>query len=420
MIQRSFITIDDVNFADKHVLIRLDLNSRYNKKDGSIVDNPRLESAAKTLKELMDKKAKIVVLAHQSRPGKADFTSMRRHAQILSEKLHTDVRYYDNIFGKDIQAAIDALKSGEMMLVQNVRFSSEEILTLSPEEHAKSHLIRKLEPHVNYYINDAFSVSHRSHASVMGFTGIPNIAGRLFLKEVQAIDQLRDKEKEDGKTVLILGGVKVDDYFGIIERFLQEHRVDTILVGGFMADLGLLARGFELGKETEKLKKKDATTGMAPIDLLDNAKRFFEGHSDKFELPIDVAVDKDGTRHEIETKELPTDYEIKDIGSKTVEKYRNIIESADRVFLKGPMGLYEDEQFAHGSREIVRAVAKANAYSLAGGGDTAAVVQQFASADDFSHTSLAGGATLYMLEHGSMPGIERLEQSYDAFKDSLN
>lgn len=412
----KFLTIDDFNLKDKTVLIRLGLDSP-NDPQKHIIDNNRLDECAEALRELSEMGSKVVGFGHQGRPGNKDFNTTEQHAHLISKKIHKKIQYSDILFGKEVDKKIQALKPGDILLLQNTRFSSEEIIEIEPEEHAKSFFVESLMPLIDFYINDAFSNSHRQHASMIGFTKIPNIAGRFVTQEVHGI--LKASKEAKRPYVMILGGAKIDDYFGLVEKFLKEERVDKILVGGFMADLGLLARGFSLGGEEKKLLKIDSLTESAPMKLLETAKRFFEGYPDKFEIPDDVALDVNGKRKEILVKDLPNDNMIVDIGEKTINKYCDIIASAGTVYLKGPMGFYEKEPFKKGSEKIIQAVARSKAYSLVGGGNTASVVDQFSDKKKFSHVSLAGGATIKLMEKHTLVALESLETSYGKFKKSI-
>lgn len=401
----AFKTMDDVDFNGKKVLVRADLDSPF---DGQIMDNQRLLESAKTIAELSDKRAAVVVMGHQGRPGKKSFTRLAQHAAILTKHVGKTVIYIDSIHDSAAISAIKVLHPGDILLLENVRFSAEEMLEQEVEKFSDAHFVTELEPLFDYYVQNAFTNAHRAHASMVGFGKLPQISGRRFATEVEGIRQAAHHVKRP--YVMVLGGAKIFDYLSLIDKVFAEDTVDKILVGGLFADLCLLAKGHVLGKKETFLKQTDSLAKKSLLDILPDIKRYLEEHADKFEIPTDVAIEKDGERVEINVDALPVDYMIYDIGRKTAEHYAEIILGAKTIYMKGPVGMYEDDRFSLGSEIVVKAIGASDGYSLVGGGDSVEVVERFTALSNISHVGLAGGATLKLLAGKSLPAIEMLER----------
>ena len=374
-----FKTLDDFDLKDKKVLVRIDLNSPV--VNGKIQMNERIRQHALTLKELSEKEAKVVVLAHQGRPGKKDYTeSMEEHAKLLSQIVK--VNYVDDLIGEETISKIKNLKSGDIILLKNVRSDEDDF---RPSENNK--MVKALSPYFDLFVSDAFSVAHRNQTSVVSFAKVlPSCIGRVMERELSALNNLKK-----GKMLCILGGAKPEDYIPILDS------AEKILSGGIFGLLCLKAKGYNLGKEDGILKEKEKVT--------QEIKKFIE----KIETPMDIAINYNG-RREISVEELPVNNEILDIGEKTIEKYLEEIEKAETVFMKGPLGKFEEENFAKGSVEVLRAIANSNCFSLIGGGHLTHVIESFSlEKDKFSHISLSGGALLKFLAGEELPGLEVLK-----------
>jgi len=395
----DFFTIDDFEVAGKTVLFRADINSVV--INGKVQMKERIEENAKTIRELSDKKAKVVILAHQSRADRADFMTLEQHAQLLRNFI--DLQYIDDIIGPAARDAIKKLRDGQVLLLENVRMLAEETLTKSPEEHAKSIFVRTLSPLADIYINDAFSVAHRSHASVVGFPMLLDAGiGRLVEKELASLRRSVHNIKRP--CIYVLGGVKPEEVFDIMEFTLRREKVTHILTTGNVGTIFLYARGIiEPGKE----EKADEQF----IENLARAKKILKLGGDKIMCPEDVAVEICGKREEIPVEVLKPEQEIYDIGERTSKRYADEIKVAKTVVMKGPAGLYENEEFSKGTGELLRALSTSEAYSLIGGGHTSAAMSTLGiKKTAHTHVSLAGGAFLqYLLEKG-LPGIEVLKR----------
>ena len=402
----KFLTLDDVNVEGKTVLVRVDFNSPVDPETKKLLDDTRIRAHAETtLKELSEKGAKVVVLAHQGRPGDPDFISLEQHAERLGEVLGKPVKYVDDLYGEEAKQAIRELKNGEIIVLKNTRTYPDERKSKTPEEHAKSEFIRELAPLADLFVNDAFSAAHRSHASVVGFTAVlPSVAGRIMERELKALARVLESPKKP--CVFILGGAKADDSLKISQYVLKNGIADYILTGGITGHLFLAATGVDLGKPNMELLEKQKV-----LDLIPGIKNLMAEHPGKIKVPIDVAVDIEGKRKELPVKTLPTEYPIFDIGTETIKEYSDIIKKARSIVISGPPGVYEREEFLKGTKEILEAVAESGAFSLVGGGHTVAAVQELGLRDRMSYISTAGGALIEFLMGSKLPAVVALEKA---------
>jgi len=406
---KFYKTLDDVDVSGKTVIVRVDINSPIDPETGRIQDNERIQAHAKTLRELSDKGAKVVVLAHQGRKGGSDFLPLKQHADLLSKHVGKPVKYVPDLLGDEAEKAIKDLKEGEIVLLENVRTLDEETVEASPEEHAKGALVSKLSKLADLFILDAFSVAHRSHASIVGFAAVlPVIAGRVMEKELEALSELLEKRD---KIILFMGGNKPKDCISVIEAILKRGKpeIKLLLTAGILGQLFLMAEGKDLGAPSlEYIKKKKFD------EFVEKARELSEKLGERLYKPIDVAYEADGKRAEVKIEELPTPGPIMDIGSETAALYRKLITSAtpeDAIIVKGPAGAYEHEEFRKGTREIYRALAESKAFTLIGGGDSSTAIKLVGlKVDDFSYVSLAGGALIHYLSGKTMPGVEILKR----------
>ena len=310
----NFNTIDDFDLEDKTVLVRIDVNSPVDPSTGIILDDTRLKLHANTIKELAKKGARVVILAHQSRPGKNDFTTLSQHADALSDILNLRVKYVDSIFSTSAKQAIKDLKAHEILLLENVRFFSEESLSRSPEEQANTLLVKELSPLIDYFVNDAFAAAHRSQASLVGFTvNTPSAAGRVMEKELTVIQDALDNVQHP--CVFLLGGMKPDDSIDVMENVLSNGTADSILTTGIVANIVLWAAGVDIGQVN-----RDFIISRGYGDMVDKSKDLLERFGDKIKYPIDIAIEEDDERVDIDSDEIPNQ-SIFDIGVKTIDFY---------------------------------------------------------------------------------------------------
>ncbi len=396
-------TIDDVEVKGKTLLVRIDLNSSIG-EDGKIQFNSRFASHGKTLVELAKKGAKVVAICHQGRPGDSEFRSLREHAALLSQATGIDVHFLQDVFGPASLDKIKNLGEGEVLLLENLRLLSEEMLERNQKDAAKSLHVQKLSGCVDLFVNDAFSVAHRSQASIVGFNALlPSVAGRVMQRELTAVDRLL--QRENG-AVFLLGGVKFKEVLDLTEAVCKNGKAKKILFTGASALLFLKAKGLALGEPTEiKLEKLDAN------NYIDRAKALLKHYSDVITTPVDLAVDQDTKRKEYATVDLPVNYLILDIGMKTISNYCQLITSAETVFAKGAPGNFEKREFSHSTRELCTALADSKAFTVLGGGSLLTAFEAFKiDKTRISHISLSGGALLEALAGKSLPGVEALEQ----------
>jgi phosphoglycerate kinase len=400
----KYLTLDDFNVKDKVVLVRVDFNSEIDPETKRVTSDVRIRAHAETtIKELAEKGAKVVILAHQGRKGEADFIPLKQHAEILGKILKCPVKYVGDIYGEEAQAAIKNLQSGEVLVLGNVRGFDGETKKGTPEEHAKTPLVQKLAPLADLFVNDAFAAAHRAHVSMVGFTAVlPSAAGRIMERELKSLS--RALETPEKPCVYVMGGAKADDSLEISKYVLGNGIADYVVVGGVTSQLFLAAKGVNLGKTTMDFLVKKELTGLIP-----GIKALMQKYPDGIVVPVDVALDVNGKRKEIIVDQLPTEYSIFDIGTKTAENYAEIISKAKSIVVSGPMGVYENKEFNYGTKNVFEAIADSKAFSLAGGGNTIAAIQEYGLTKKISYISTAGGALIEFLMGKKLPGVVALE-----------
>jgi phosphoglycerate kinase len=369
-------TLGDFDFRGKRVLLRSDLNSDVQNK--KLLKSERIKEAAITIRELKKKRAKVVILAHQGRPGDEDFISLKQHCKQLNK--YTKVNFVDDIIGKKAEKAIRGLKNGEAILLENIRSLKDEFNT---NENKITIFFSRL---CDIYVNDAFSVCHRKQSSILLPKYIKkSCAGRLLEREVKALQKLELKN-----TLYILGGAKPEDNI----KLLGEHNV---LSCGLFGQVCLINKGKKLGEQEEYLKKKKILIKIAKDKLR------------KVETPVDFAVYIHG-RKEIPLSGFPNKYEIFDIGSETQKKYTNEIKKAKTIYMKGPAGDCSKKIFSKGTFAILKAIANSKAFSVIGGGHLSdAIKASKINIKKFGHISLSGGALLDYIAGEKLPGLEVLK-----------
>lgn len=373
----KFKTLDDINVKGKTVLLRIDINTEISK--GKARDSPRFKAHAETVKELKKKGAKIVVLAHQSRPGKSDFISLKQHSIILSK--YVKIKFVEDVIGEKAFTEIKNLKNGNAILLENVRFLKSEFKGLFGNK-----MVRFFSKNVDFYVNDAFSLCHRNQASITLLPRkIPNAIGRVLENEINNLDKLKENLKD---SVFILGGAKVEDLM-----YLMSH--EKILTTGTLSLLCLIAKGYDLGKEEDILKND--------FKHLKTIKKYLVNTIN----PIDVAVNNNG-RKEISLSELPSDKVILDVGRDTIDLYKKEIVNAKAIFVKGVPGVYYEKGFDFGTKEILKAVGNAKGFSVVAGGSSSKAVEKF-KVKGINYVSLSGGALVYYLAGKKLKGLEVLK-----------
>jgi len=412
--ERPFFTISDLNLDGKCVLMRIDINSPINPDTGEILSMKRIDEHARSIRSLPP--CKLVLLAHQSRPGKKDFTTLREHARALSQAVDRDVRYVDDLFGSTALKAIGEMKIGDIILLENTRLYSEDVSLGDAlfETQEKSHIVRVLSEVVDVFINDAFSALHRSQPSLTGFCGlVPSGAGPLMERELNALSKVMDNPERP--CMAILGGLKVDDSIGVAENLLGNGVCDTILTTGVVGSLFQWADGYDLGTVNVNFIRQELKSADS---LVERCKKILKGHPGKVFYPSDMAMNVDGQRERITLAQLPAKAPIYDISIDTIVKYSMMIQGSRTIIANGPAGVFELEEFKEGTLEIFRAINDSTAFSVMGGGETNAIVKQ-EKLNNIDHVSTGGGALINYLSGKEMPVITALKNSKELFRDEI-
>ncbi|MFB6161605.1 MAG: phosphoglycerate kinase [Haloferacaceae archaeon] len=398
-----FRTLDDLSPAQR-LLVRLDLNAPV--EDGVVRGNRRFARHAETLAELLDDDHRVACLAHQGRPGRDTFVSLEQHADLLAEHLDRPVRYVPDTYGEAALDAVRALEPGEVCLLENARMTDDELPERPAAEHAGSSFVRTLAPEFDAYVNDAYSAAHRSHASLVGFPEVmPAYAGRVMAAEYEANTAIADREF-DGEVTMVLGGTKAADVVAVVDAL--GDRVDQFLLGGLAGELLLRGAGYPVGHDvggTDLLDEQWARTRETIARVVER---------DDVVLPTDLAyADDDGDRAEVsvaavEEKSVP----FRDVGTETLMAYTETVRESAAVFVKGALGVFEDERFSVGTVGVLEAVADTDCFSVVGGGDTSRAIGLYGlDESDFSHVSVAGGAYLRALTGEPLPAVAALKRS---------
>ncbi|MFB6252591.1 MAG: phosphoglycerate kinase [Halobellus sp.] len=401
----TFDTLDDLD-AGQRVLVRLDLNSPI--EDGEPQDNRRFERHARTVRELADAGHRIALLAHQGRPGRDDFTSLAGHAEILASSLDRDVAFVGDIYGETAVDAIEALDAGEILLLENTRMCDDELPEEVPEAKADTAFVQSLAPHFDAYVNDAYSAAHRSHASVVGFPlVVPAYAGRVMETEYEANTAIAEKEF-DGRVTMVVGGTKATDVIDVMNNL--GGTVDDFLLGGIAGELFLRADGapvgFDLDPEQGLYDSQWASNHELVESMLDERR-------EQITLATDLAYDDGGRRAE----EVVADIDEKtvsylDVGTSTAEAYADVVRDSEAVFVKGALGVFEEEPFSVGTVTVLEAIVETDCFSVVGGGDTSRAIEMYGLGEaDFDHVSIAGGAYIRALTGQPLAGVEALKRS---------
>ncbi|MGQ9781947.1 MAG: phosphoglycerate kinase [Nitrososphaeria archaeon] len=399
-----FKTMDDFDFANRTAIVRVDFNSTVDPSTKKLLDDERIRLHSGTIRELAQKGAKVVVLAHQGRLGDPDYTTLEQHSRRLSEILGRHVGYIDDIVGDRAVNAIRALKSEEILVLENVRSLNEETAEKTIEEQSRTTLVKTLAPLADVFVMDAFAAAHRGHASIVGFTVVmPTVLGRVMERELKALERIRSVENRP--IIYILGGSKVKEGVEIIEYVLSNDRADHIITGGLVAQLFLVARGLDTGSRNKKALSDKGLLGLVP-----KAESILNKFSGRVLLPVDFAVNADGKRKEIQMINLSTEYEIWDIGGKTMAIYESVLETAEAIMIHGPMGVYEVEPFLEGTRRVFQAAVRSGAFTVAGGGHTIAALSKLGLYDKVSYVSSGGGALLESLMGKKLPALAAMEE----------
>jgi phosphoglycerate kinase len=386
-------TIKDIDVKGKRVLVRVDFNVPL--ENGQVTDDRRIRAALPTLNYLLDQGASLVLMSHLGRPkgGPDPKYSMGPVAAKLQELLGRPVKKLADCIGPEVEAAVKAMQPGDVTMLENTRFYKE-------EEKNDPAFSAKLAALGEAYVNDAFGSAHRAHASTVGVTDTlrPAVAGFLMEKELEYLGKAL--ANPDRPFLAIMGGAKISDKIAVIENLLS--KVDSLLIGGGMANTFFVAQGYSVGNS------------LVEAEAVETAKKLLDEHADKLVLPVDVVVapefKADAEAKTVPVDEVPADWMILDIGPATIAHFSNRLAAAKSVVWNGPMGVFEFPRFAEGTFAIAQALAGLKgATTIIGGGDSAAAVEQSGLADKMSHISTGGGASLEFLEGRELPGVAALD-----------
>jgi phosphoglycerate kinase len=396
-----FLTLDDVVTKGKTVFVRVDINSPLDPVSRRIIDDTRIKMTKHTLDSLRE--ARVVIGSHQGRPGEEDFTSLEPHAKLLQRHVAQRVTFVEDTIGPEARQQIRNLKTGEILVLDNLRLCSEENISGTPEELASTIMVQRLAALLDMYVNDAFATAHRVQASIVGLPQVVQaVAGRLMAKELEALKQVYHNPRRP--SVYVIGGAKAEDKLPIIENILKTGKADKVLVGGVVAIVFLRASGTDFGEaENRKLEKSSA--------LVDKAHAILRNYRDRVVLPKDLALSRDGKRVDVSVGQGTRGDAVCDIGRETSSQYAEIIKGSKTVVSSGPLGVFEEKSFELGSKTALEAMAAQGAYSVVGGGHMGSYASVLGLDKRISYVSTAGGAMLAFLAGEELPGVKALVEA---------
>lgn len=406
--------MQDLPLAGKKVLLRLDINSPLT-ANGHIANDNRIRQPLPTIRYLLTQGAAVCIIAHQGDTlDYHNLVSLRGHAAHLSKLLQQRVHFIDDIAGPAARESIARLPCGQVLMLENLRFLSEELSTfedeilLSPQQMRFCYLVRNLAPLFDFYINDAFSAAHRNCPSMVAFQQLlPSAAGFLFMEEVRALHAIVHEDRQP--SVFLLGGLKVADVFAVVEQVLQREIADTVLIAGLTGIILLKSLGYSI---EEKYLQPLVPRHSLKIFLAQSTellKRF----PDRLYIPLDLAYEE-GERKEAEVTELPGDTMFKDIGERTIAHYAQVIAHARKVFVNGPAGVFEDPLFMRGTHALWEAVADSKGFTVIGGGDSVNAATHFIDLKKINYVSTAGGAMTRYVAGRPLPLMSAMSHAREA------
>ena len=391
------LTLDDVDTDGKTIFLRVDMNCPVD-SGGNLAGTKRIEEAARTAADLSG--AKVVVASHQGRVGNSEYTGTEAHAEVLGRMMGREVGHVQDVMGSAAQKAIGDLEAGQVLVLDNLRLCAEENYEFSPQDAARTVMVRRLAGLFDACVLDSFSSAHRSHPSLVGFAQLmPACAGRTVEREVGRLDRIMTVAK--APHAVVLGGSKVYDRLEAIRQLIKNGRADHVLLAGVIGNVFLRAQG-----------RIRAPLGIArEEEAVSRAHKLIGEYPDVFSTPVDVAVDKDGERLEMDVRDLGPGEAIFDLGPKTIDHYQRIISGAGTVFMSGPAGNFESEQFNYGTRALLEGVASSMATTIVSGGHLSHALKEYGLADKVDHVSTAGGALVLYLTGKRLPMIRALEDA---------
>ena len=402
-------TLDEAELQGKTVLCRVDMNQPVDRASGTLKSVNRIRACVPTIRELSDRGAKTVLLAHQGSDIEyKNYYTTKPHAAVLAQLLGREVQWIDDVCGPAAREKMQNLKDGEILLLDNVRFVAEEQtlfemkLRLTHEQQAKTLLVEKLAPLADLYVCDAFAAAHRDQPSLCGFEQVlPSYMGRLFEKEFCTVSQVM--EAPERPCVFILGGAKISDAFLMMETVLGKGVADRVLTGGLVANIFLTALGKEIGQGSVDFILK-SNYG----EYIEKAKALYEAYGEKITLPEDLSWVTEGQRQEAALGQIPADIAAIDIGHQTAETYRAAILNAKTVFVNGPMGVFEQEPSEYGTKAVWQALADTEGFTVLGGGDSITATEKYGLTDRMGYICTGGGALIRFLTGEELPVVKAL------------
>ncbi len=389
-------SMQDIELSGKRVLVRVDFNVPRNKTTGEITNDVRIQAGAPTIQYLAEQGAKVIVMTHMGRPGGEVKPELRLNhvAARLAELINRPVKKLDDVVGPEVEAAVAAMENDDVVMLENVRF-------LPGETKNDPELAAQMARLGDIFVNDAFGAAHRAHCSTEGVGHIlPGVMGFLMDKELSVLGKALSEAEHP--FVAIVGGSKISDKIGVVQNLLE--KVDVLMIGGGMANTFLKAKGYELGTSLVEDDKVELAS-----EIMEKAEKLGK----KLLIPVDVtvatAIDAPETAQTVTADQIPADRMALDIGPETVKIYEEAVMNAKTILWNGPMGVFEVETFAVGTFAVAHAVAKSEAYSIVGGGDSVASLERTGLNDQIDHISTGGGASLEFLEGKKLPGVEVLQ-----------
>ena len=394
----KLLTLDDFDLKGKTIFLRVDMNCPIDPNTMEISGTRRIEEATETINAIKD--SKLVVASHQGRVGNKDYTGMKKHAEVLEKLLNRKIKYIEDVIGTTAQNEIKNLKEGDILLLDNLRLCAEENYEFSSTDAAKTIMVQRLQKLFDLCVLDSFPSAHRSHPSIVGFAHVlPACAGKIVEREVRKLDEIMMVAK--APHVIVLGGSKVGDRLEAVKMLIKKGRADHVLLTGLIGNVFMRAQArikapLGIEREEEMVAKAHALIGEYP---------------DVFSTPVDVAIDKDGSRVEVDVRDLNKEDIIYDVGPKTVEHYNKMISGAGTVFVSGPPGYFEKEQFSLGTKGILEGVANSMATTIVSGGHLTSALKRYGLVEKIDHISTAGGALVLYLTGETLPMIQVLEEA---------
>lgn len=399
----KLLTLADFELKSKTIFLRVDMNCPIDPNTMEISGAKRIEEATETINAIKD--AKLVVASHQGRVGNKDYIGMGNHAKALEKLLNRKIKYVEDVIGTSAQNEIKNMKDGDILLLDNLRLCAEENYEFSPADAAKTIMVQRLAKLFNLCVLDSFPSAHRSHPSIVGFPHVlPACAGKIVEREVRKLDEIVTVAK--APHVIVLGGSKVADRLESIKLLINKGRADHVLLTGLIGNVFMRAQGRI--KSSLGIKREE--------EIVSNAHSLIGEYPDVFSTPVDVAIDKDGSRVEIDVRDLNKGDIIYDLGPNTIEHYNRLISGAGTVFVSGPAGFFENEQFSYGTKSILEGVANSMATTIVSGGHLTSALKKYGLVNKINHVSTAGGALVLYLTGEKLPMIQSLEDAAKRFR----